>query len=343
MRLLHSVCVEIILLATLVASSEVEILVPSSPFGCSSSTVKVLLQKVVGHFSNGTAVVFDRYWASDSTVEKLVERLPDPFTTSNIRDCADFIASEGYFAFEFLQGECTAILLLSDLCCEDTSGSHIYVSELFDGGSGEVPPVTDEETGVTMQSLPPMLIDIATIPEVSSSTDDDDLQPEDGNVALKDTDGTIYTFPLLFLDADNCIGTSLCGPVYYYNRNSPPPTSHYLSDHCGGELPYTVEPFDVIFSHRGFGCEYMPDELVGQDCVVNFTARFYLESSVHFFDLDDSDSCDGFNLIFTSKETFESNLCLEEDNYIYTTPGLNQLHMLVTKQQRLGFVLGAFQ
>ncbi|KAF2347483.1 hypothetical protein FHG87_021761 [Trinorchestia longiramus] len=151
----------------------VEILVPSSTFGCSSSTVKVVFQKVVGHFSNGTAVVFDRYWASDTTQALVVEKLPEPFNTSNIRDCADFIVREGHFAFEFSPGECTAISLSSDLCCEDTSGSHIYVSELFDGGSGEVPPVTDEETGITMQSLPPMLIDIATIPEVSSSTDDD--------------------------------------------------------------------------------------------------------------------------------------------------------------------------
>ncbi|KAF2343711.1 hypothetical protein FHG87_025533, partial [Trinorchestia longiramus] len=126
-----------------------------------------------------------------------------------------------------------------------------------------------------------------------------DLQPEDGNAALQDTDGTIYTFPLLFQDVDNCIGTSPCGPTCYYNRSSPPPTSHYLSDHCGGEIPDDIHIGDVIYSHRGFGCKHMPDELVGQDCAVAFNMGEISGAAIHLFDLDNSDSCDGFSLIYT--------------------------------------------
>ncbi|KAF2355020.1 hypothetical protein FHG87_014224 [Trinorchestia longiramus] len=316
MRLLHSVCVEIILLATLVTSLEIGALVPSSTSGCLSSGVNAVLQKVVGHFSDETPVVFDRYWASDTTQALVVERLPEPFMTSNIRDCADFIVREGHFAFEFLQDQCTAISLSSDLCCEETSGSPIYVSELFDGGSGE--PVTDQETGVTMQSIPPILLDMTTIPGVSSSTDENDLQPEDGNVALKDTDGTIYTFPLEFLDVDNCIGTSPCGPTCYYNRSSPPPTSHYLSDYCGREIPVSINIGDVIVSHRGFGCEYMPDELVGQHCQVLIYVNQYSAAAIHLFDLDDSDSCDGFSLTYESVRGREDyDICAENVSDIF--------------------------
>ncbi|KAF2346650.1 hypothetical protein FHG87_022594 [Trinorchestia longiramus] len=82
MRLLHSVCVEI------------GALVPTSTSGCLSSGVNVVLQKVVGHSSDETPVVFDRYWASDTTQALVVERLPEPFMTSNIRDCATFIVRE---------------------------------------------------------------------------------------------------------------------------------------------------------------------------------------------------------------------------------------------------------
>ncbi|KAF2346083.1 hypothetical protein FHG87_023161 [Trinorchestia longiramus] len=191
-----------------------------------------------------------------------------------------------------------------------------------------------------MQITPPILLDMTTIPGASSSTDENDLQPEDGNVALKDTDGTIYTFPLEFLDVDNCIGTSPCGPTCYYNRGSRRPASFYLSDYCGGEILDDIYIGDVFFSHRGFGCEYMPDELVGQDCVVKYTMGIYILFTIHLFDLDDSGSCDGFSLLHRNVDE-DYDICADTKRKTFYPSFSNQYTISVTKQQRLGFVVVA--